>query len=107
MIRKGSRLPREEFRARGYLSRVTPCFSVKIKKNQSGRNRLGVVVGVAAIKSAVKRNFFRRQAKGLFVDIPDQNLDILIIARPGCASLSRAALRTALREAIVSLSSNL
>jgi ribonuclease P protein component len=65
MIPRTARLPREEFSARGYHTTKTPFFLVKIKNNGRGTDRIGVVAGITVHKSAAKRNFWKRQAKGV------------------------------------------
>lgn len=58
-----SRLPKEEFRARGYKTTATPFFLVKTKRNGLGYSRIGIVIGKAIYKEATKRNFWKRQIK--------------------------------------------
>ena len=65
MLPRSSRLPYSELNARGYRTIRTPYFSLKIRTNSLPRNRIGVVIGVAAEKSAVRRNFWKRQAKAI------------------------------------------
>jgi len=79
MLPKTLRLPRAEFSARGYRTVKTPYFFLKIKRNNFPQNRIGVVIGVSAEKSAVRRNFWRRQAKAFLAGQPCRGLDFILI----------------------------
>jgi ribonuclease P protein component len=103
MIPRASRLPYEEFRARGYREMATPYFSVKVRKNSLRKNRFGIVIGVAAIKSAARRNFWRRQAKSVFLEMPQRGMDVLIILHSRVALPVKSIFRKSLGDAIISL----
>jgi len=107
MLPPKSRLPYEEFRVRGYREVATPYFSIKVKKNSTGENRFGVVVGVSSIKSAARRNFWRRRAKSVLVATPVKGFDVLVIFRSRVETLSLDVFRKMLSGAISSLISNL
>lgn len=81
MIPREYRLPPQEFKARDYTSISTPYFSIQVRKNKTSVNRLGIIIGNAAIKNAADRNFWRRQIKKLFLDIPHEGLDLLFVFR--------------------------
>ncbi len=107
MVPKGSRLPHDEFRARGYKNIATPYFSVKIKKNSLKINRIGIVIGAAAIKSAVRRNFLRRQVGVVLSEIPQKGIDFLVIMRPHQGRPAKKSIQESLRDATASLLANL
>jgi len=79
MLPQSSRLPYREFRSRGYRAVTTPFFTLKTKKGVTPRNRLGIVIGVAAEKNAARRNFWKRHTKTVFQTLPDCGNDYLII----------------------------
>jgi ribonuclease P protein component len=101
MIRAISRLPREEFASRRYIATRTPYFSVKVKDNGSGLRRLGVVAGKAVAKTAVERNFLKRQARAILQKEIRSGMDVLVIFSPGVSSLGKRRLRETLREATI------
>jgi ribonuclease P protein component len=107
MISRVSRLPYEEFRSRDYREIVTPYFSVKVRRNSLGKNRFGIVIGIAAVKSAARRNFWRRQAKSVFLEMSPKGIDVLIILRSHVALPVRNIFRKTLADAIESLTTNL
>jgi ribonuclease P protein component len=103
MVPRSSRIPFREFRAHGYQELATPYFSVKAKKNSFGRNRFGVIVGISSVKTAARRNFFRRQAKSVFLTVPQKRVDLLVFLRPGVATLKKKYFRKTLSSAIATL----
>ncbi len=109
MLPRGLRLPREEFHARGYQKIATPYFSVKAKPNATEKSRLGIVLGAATVKGAARRNFWRRQAKSVFLSaltaLKAKGIDLLIIFAPHAILPSKRVFRTTLRDAIISLTS--
>jgi ribonuclease P protein component len=114
MLPRKSHLPYKEFRIPGYQKEETPYFSVRAKKNLSAENRFGVVIGTASLKSAARRNFWRRQAKSVFLmSLPKkqtghkQGFDILVIFRSRAPLLQKNVLRKTLARAMASLISRL
>ena len=94
------RLPRKEFKSRGYRAVRTPFFSLKTKGNQSKNIRLGIVVGKSVEKTAVKRNFWKRQARAILgKSVPPGN-DAIIILQPGVRELTKKQFHEALIKAI-------
>jgi ribonuclease P protein component len=89
MAKKIARLPSDQFRARGYKTTPTPFFLLKTKKNNGDGARIGVVVGTSVHKTAVKRNFWKRQALRGLVPQADAGSDILIIVLPGVNRLTK------------------
>lgn len=89
MIPKKARLPRAGFREGGYRSIGTPFFSLKVKNNEAGTNRIGVVVGKSVDKRAVRRNFWERQAKVQLLKVPNLGKDIIMIIFPKTNKLTR------------------
>jgi ribonuclease P protein component len=88
MLPLKNRLPRQEFRVRGYRTVTTPFFSLKTKENEVGVNRIAVVVGKSVDKRATQRNFWERQAKNQFLKAPNFSKDFILTIFPRIASLS-------------------
>jgi ribonuclease P protein component len=107
MLSSKSRLPYDEFHLRGYRTVVTPIFSIKTKKNSLKRNRLGVVIGNSSVKSAAKRNFWRRQVKSVFSLVVGSGFDVLVIFRPHPTLPKAAVFKKILSDTIMSLISPL
>jgi ribonuclease P protein component len=79
MLPQISRLPSCEFRSRGYNTMTTPFFVLKIKKGRTKENKIGIIISAAIIKSATRRNFWKRQTRANFKSLPDAGNDFLII----------------------------
>jgi ribonuclease P protein component len=94
------RLPNDEFRARGYQAVSTPFFLLKTKRNGSKRTRLGIVISKGVDKSAVKRNFWKRQAKEGILKEATEGSDILIIFSPAVSALAKGNFRVELSKAL-------
>jgi ribonuclease P protein component len=103
MLPQKHRLPYKEFRVRGYQEVATPYFLVKARRNPTKENRFGVVIGVSSVKSAARRNFWRRQSKSVFLAVPQEGLDLLVIFRPHTKLPSKNVFQKSLSEAIASL----
>jgi len=99
MTQSQSRLPKEEFQSRLFRTTRTPFFSLKTKKNAVQKRRVGVVVGKTVNKSAVKRNFWRRQAKTILTNLIAPGNDVLVIFFPKINELTKKEFREALMEA--------
>ena len=98
------RLPSDQFRARGYKTISTPFFLLKTKKNFVERGRIGVVVGVSVHKTAVKRNFLKRQVLAqLKPRVPAGN-DILIVVLPGANRATKKKFKEELAAAFIKAS---
>jgi len=100
MVPKPSRLPRSGFRERGYRTIRTRFFSLKYRDNGSAGNRIGVVVGVAVDKRAVRRNFWERQAKAFLLRVPPAGKDLLLIVSPGVKTLTKKEFNQELSAAL-------
>lgn len=100
MISKNSRLPKEEFKSRGYKTAPTPFFLLKSKKNGVGYPRIGVVVGKAIHKEAVKRNFWKRQTKTILLKNTSSDNDFLVIFVPNKTKLTKKKFQEDLEKAI-------
>jgi ribonuclease P protein component len=100
MAIKITRLPADEFRAKGYKTIPTPFFLLKIKKNQKGATRVGVVVGKSVHKTAVKRNFWKRQAREALSPHALAGNDILVIASASIDHLTKKQFKEELARAI-------
>jgi ribonuclease P protein component len=103
MIPKTSRLPKDQFRARGYKTTATPFFLLKTKNNNAGRARIGVVVGKSVHKTAVKRNFWKRQAHAGLSSLIHDERDILIMLSPNVARLTKKGFQDELAKAIAKI----
>jgi ribonuclease P protein component len=81
---------------------ATPYFLLKTKENHKARNRIGIVVGTAANKNAVKRNFLKRQARAVFQTVHDAGAgkDFLLVVSSKTSSLKKKQFRTLLLETI-------
>jgi ribonuclease P protein component len=95
-----SRLPKDQFQAQGFRVIRTPYFSLKTKKNQLAKQRIGVVAGKAVHKTAVKRNFWRRQAKAQLSVFIKPGTDLLMIFSPKVNQLTKERFKESLKEAI-------
>jgi ribonuclease P protein component len=71
---------------------------ILFKTNQVGNARLGLMVGKRVAAHAVTRNSIKRVIRESFRVRQDtlKNLDIVVIARHGCDTLSKAELRKGL-----------
>jgi len=87
------RLPSDQFRVRGYKTISTPFFLLKIKKNPYNVTRVGVVVGVSVNKTAVKRNFWKRQARAEIALRATSGSDILMMVSPNVRRLTKKQFR--------------
>jgi ribonuclease P protein component len=98
-----SRLPKKEFESRAFKVVRTPYFSLRVKKNDLQRRRVGVIAGKAVHKSAVKRNFWRRQAKTALAELVTPGNDFLIIFFSKTNKLTKQEFRETLGEAVAKL----
>jgi ribonuclease P protein component len=92
-------LPSVEFHARGYQNIRTPYFLLKVRRNGMLRNRIGVVISVAAVKSAVRRNFWRRQVKSLLAKATPSK-DIIVILSPRVNTLTKEQFKKELLQSL-------
>jgi ribonuclease P protein component len=107
-----SRLPGREFRQGQYRRAVdTPYFSIRIKRSNTGKQRAGVVVGVAVNKSATRRNFWKRQVMETLRSLPaarhdlheSELHDLLVILSPKINALTKKQFREKLSAAASAL----
>jgi ribonuclease P protein component len=110
MLPKDSRLPSSEFLSRGYRTQKTPYFSLKAKPNGLLKNRIGVIINVAAVKSAARRNFWKRQVKSSIFNFQfsifkktGRHFDFLVIFFKKGDSLTKAEFKKELLGALASL----
>lgn len=110
MLPPRSSLPYREFRTFGRLKIETPFFSVRAKNNSLKEDRFGVVIGTHSVKNATRRNFWRRQAKSVFLSVTqkkqptkNQKIDILVVFRAHHTPLRKNVFKNALSDAIISL----
>jgi ribonuclease P protein component len=89
MAIKTVKLPSDQFHAGGYKTHPTPSFLFKIKKNLGEGARIGVIVGGSVHKTAVKRNFLKRQVLATIMPHVTPGSDILIIVLPGANRLTK------------------
>ena len=95
------RLPSDQFRARGYKTISTPFFLLKIKKNSFKTTRVGIVVGISVNKTAVKRNFWKRQARAEITLLASAGSDILMMVSPNARRLTKKQFREEVAKALV------
>jgi ribonuclease P protein component len=100
MAIKTTRLPPDQFRARGYKTISTPFFLLKIKQNTGTGARIGIVVGVSVHKNAVKRNFWKRQVHAALVPHATPGSDILMIVLPGAGRIAKKQFKEELVRAL-------
>lgn len=100
MLPQKLRLPYGEFSKRGYQTTRTPYFSLKIKNNGLPHNRIGIIIGVAAEKSAVRRNFWKRQAKAVLIKQPGAGKDFVLIFSKKIKEISKDKFKKELLKAI-------
>jgi ribonuclease P protein component len=106
MLPRSSRLPSSEFLSRGYRTQKNPFFSLKAKPNGLPKNRIGVIISVAAVKSAARRNFWKRQVKSDMSRVTchkAQGFDFLVIFFKKGDSLTKAEFKKELLGALASL----
>jgi ribonuclease P protein component len=91
MVKKKSRIPSSGFRERVYQTFTTPYFSIKVKKNTTAGNRIGVVAGIAVHKNATKRNFWKRQVKSQLLLLNPMGKDIIVTCFAKINTLTKSA----------------
>ena len=79
MLPKESRLPSLEFNSNWKTVIKNNFFILKIKENGSNKNRLGIIISSSVLKSAVRRNFWRRRITEYFKLVENSGNDFLII----------------------------
>lgn len=100
MLSRVFRLPSSEFLARGYRTVRTPYFSLKAKPNGLPKNRIGVIISVAAVKKATKRNFWKRQVKTAYSRWhTTKGFDFLLVFSKQGEFLRRAEFQVELQKA--------
>ena len=65
-----------------------------------GKARIGVVVGISVNKSAVKRNFWKRQGKAALVPLLQTGNDFILTFFPKITTLSRNQFGKEIKKAI-------
>jgi len=98
MIPKKARLPRREFHGGAYKTARTPYFLLKAKDGAPGKNRIGVVVGKSVHKTAVRRNFWKRQAKAGLRAEHAAGKDLLMVLSPKVNELTVKQFRELLQK---------
>jgi ribonuclease P protein component len=79
MLSKKYRLPSLEFNSNWESTIVSKFFILKIKDNNTKQNRIGIIISSSILKSAVRRNFWRRRIMEYFKLFKNDNKDFLII----------------------------
>ena len=100
---RSKRLPRAEFRAAGYRAERTPFFSLKMKTNKAGGPRIGVIVGKSVHKTAVRRNFWKRQARSVLQSLVSGERDVILIMQPQANAMTKKKFREALAQVITKI----
>lgn len=98
MISKKQRLSYSDFSFRKYSVLRTSYFSVKIAPNNLSFHRIGAVISSAAVKSAVMRNFWRRQVIAALDIIPGKPKDVMVIFNNRVRDLTKSAFRLELKK---------
>jgi ribonuclease P protein component len=71
----------------------TPYFLLRTRKSEARRKHIAVVVAKAVHKSAVKRNFLKRQAKAALHGVSENGADLLLTVSPSARTLTKKAFR--------------
>jgi RNase P protein component len=103
MIPAKFRLQSGGFKAAGFRTIRTPHFSLKFKDNDTGVNRIGVVVGKSVDRRAVRRNFWERQAKVQLLKAPKLKKDILLVLFPKVTTLTKKQFAEELKKTLSTL----
>lgn len=82
MLPSKKRLPAVEFKKRFQKSVVSPYFLLRYKPNNTGCNRLGVIISAKVDKRSVRRNYLKRRFREYFGHLSAGGTDFLIIASP-------------------------
>lgn len=75
------------------FSAKTPYMLLRGREGRDGKGRIAVVIAKAAQKSAVKRNFLRREAKAVLSAERSPRTDLLLTLSPSAARLSKKTFR--------------
>lgn len=78
---------------------TTPYFSLKMKDNREGENRIGIVVPGAVHKSAARRNFWKRQARAALGAVSGAGKDVLLVISPKITPLTKKQFKKIFSEA--------
>ncbi len=81
----------------------TPYFLLRARRRGFAKARIGVVVAKAVHKSAVKRNFLRRQARAVLETLAAEGFELLLTVSPGARSLTKEAFRAEVMKVAASL----
>ncbi|HUC01410.1 MAG TPA: ribonuclease P protein component [Candidatus Paceibacterota bacterium] len=100
MAIKITRLPSSEFRAQGYRTVAARAFLVKTRKTARADARIGIVAGKAVHAAAVKRNFWKRQARAAAASLAMPGSDILIVLSGGVDRFTKKQFREAVSRAM-------
>ena len=106
MLPKKTRLPSQEFRSGRYQTVATPYFSLKVRTNHAKQNKIGVIVSLSVHKSAVRRNFWKRQTKSVLMGISPRGQDILAILLPKANTLTQKQFKKTLLGAAAQLAAH-
>ena len=100
MLPSKQRLSCADFLGRRYGVVRTPYFSLKTTPNNLTFHRLGVIISRASIKSAVRRNFWRRQTAAMIDFIPGKPKDVIVIFSGKIKNLTKASFQVEFKKAI-------
>ena len=103
MLPKKTRMARKEFRSGSYQTVKTPYFSLKIKKSSGEEPKIGIIAGKAVHKSAVKRNFWKRQARQALVKGKISGKDMIMIFSARVEELSKKEFQEELSKILRSI----
>ncbi len=104
MLLKKERLAPDEFYTRGYKALKTPYFLLKARPYAGSRNRIGVVIGKSAVKTAVGRNFWKRQSKSILSALGSgKSHDFLISFSPQIKKITKSEFKKQLLKSVNSI----
>jgi ribonuclease P protein component len=104
MLPRSLRLSSSEFRGTGYKTVATHFFSLKARANHLAHNRIGVIVPRSIHKNAVKRNFWKRQAKAALMRLAPAGRDLFLVLSPKINTLTAKQFRKIFFESSLKIS---
>jgi ribonuclease P protein component len=81
-----------------------PYFTLKANNIDLGGRRITIVINKAVIKKSTQRNFLKRQIRNIFNKFVNISQDVVIILRPGVATLTKTKLKEEFSAALRKLS---
>ena len=84
---------------------ATPYFLLKIQKRHEKEPKVRVITGISVHKSAVKRNFWKREGRAMLLPAQNTNSDttLLLILSPKVNTLTKKQFRALLLGTIAKI----